>query len=517
VASPRLAYELRFALDPKRLSDLTSGERLQQLDAGAPVRRELHSIYYDTEDLSLRRRDFALRVRGDDAGWIQTLERAAVGPWGLCAREEYEARLSGAPPDLEAICDAAIRGRLRKSTGKRPLIAVFETRMLRTTQRLELDRTSCLLGIEVGEIRAGSAAQSICELGFELERGDPAALLEFAVELNASIGVRFESERKVDRGYALFGDERPRAQKASSIELERDASLGDAMLDSLRSCADQIVANLACSREGVDPEGVHQLRIGIRRLRAALGLFRDALPEHEWMNLRGELRWLASESGQVRDLDVFIEQFLVPAARFVADPKPLECLQAIAVSRRNALQQAFRKKLDSARFTRLVLVIGQCLQRCSANGIGRVAYRDSLSKPAAEFASRALAKRYAKAEERGAAAASGSMADRHALRIELKKLRYASEFLASLFRKKRGRRFIRELEGLQEVLGSLNDVRVARRLARSLGEAREASRAELERGATALDGWTAQLVSRAEPKLAKRWQHFAEVEPFWRD
>jgi len=518
MAAPHFERELRFALDPKRLPDLTRCERLPQLHVGLPTCRELRAIYYDTEKLTLRRRGYALRVRGDGARWLQTLKRDEGTPGVVCAREEFDFPVSNALPDLEGICDAAIRDRLRKWTEKRPLMPVFETRVLRTTRRLTLGKSSYLLELDVGEIRAGAAARSLCEVELELERGDPASLLALAVELNAAIGLRFESESKADRGYALLRGERPSAQKAAATELDREASLGDAMLAGVHSCADQIVANLACAREGVDPEGVHQLRIGVRRLRAVLGMFKDALPEHEWLNLRRELSWIASESGPVRDLDVFVEQLVVPATRFVGNPKPLDCLHAVAAARRDALQEAFRRKLDSARFTRLVLVIGQWLQRYSAGGIGRAAYRARLSQPAADIASRALEQRYARAEARGVAAAGGSMADRHALRIELKKLRYTSEFLTGLFQKKRGRRFIRELEGLQEVLGSLNDVRIARRLARSLCEAIcDAPRAELERGAAVMDGWTAQHASQAEQKLAKRWQRFAETEPFWRD
>jgi len=518
MASPHLEHELRFALDPRQFSDLTRCERLQQLDVGLPIRRELHAIYYDTEKLRLRGRGYALRVRGDGVRWLQTLKCTHGESSIICAREEYEFPVSDPLPDLEGICDATVRDRLRKWTEKRPLRAIFETRMLRTTRRLTAGPSSYLLELDVGEIRAGAAAQSICELELEIERGDAASLLALAVELNASVGLRFVSESKADRGYALFLNERPVAQKSAPIELDRDASLGDAMLASVRGCADQIVANLACAREGLDSEGVHQLRIGVRRLRAALALFKDALPEHEWMNLRRELRWLAGESGPVRDLDVFIEQLVVPATRFVGDPKPLDCLHAVAASRRDALQEAFRRQLDSARFTRLVLVIGQWLQRYGAQGIGRCAYRARLAQPAADFASRALDQRYARAEALGATAVSGSLVDRHALRIELKKLRYTSEFLTGLFPKKRGRRFIRELEGLQSVLGSLSDVRMARRVARSLCEVRcDAPRAQLEHGATLMDGWTAQQASLAEQTLASRWERFAETKAFWRD
>jgi len=513
---PHLEFELRFALDPKRLPELTCCEQLRELSVGSPLSRELHSIYFDTEELRLHRRGHALRVRGDGKGWLQTLKRAAGAPSLVRAREEYESPVADPLPDVEGLCDPEIRERVQKWTTKRPLVPVFETRVLRTTRRLNFGASNCLLEIDVGEIRAGNAALPICEVELEHERGDLERLFELATELNASIGFRFESESKADRGYRLFRGERPRARKAVPVELDRVSTLGEAMLASVHSCAEQIVANLACARQGVDPEGVHQLRVGTRRLRAALGLFKRALPEHEWMNLRRELRWLASKSGPVRDLDVFVEHHIVPAARFVADPKPLDCLHESAAMRRSSLQEAFRAELDSARFTRLLLVLGRWLQRYSAEGIGRAAYRARLSQPAREFASHALAQRYARAEARGARAATGSTADRHALRIELKKLRYASEFLADLFPKKRGRRFARELERLQELLGSLNDVRVARRLARSLCEGGgEVSRAGLELGASVVDGWTAHQAARAEQKLAKSWKRFTKIEPFW--
>jgi inorganic triphosphatase YgiF len=513
---PHLELELRFGLAPERIAELAVCEWLQPRTVAPLVSRQLHSIYFDNDKLSLRRRGFALRVRNDGTGWLQTLKRSAQASPILWARDEYEAPVAFGAPDLDAIPDLEVREQLQKWTRKRALVAIFETRVRRTTRRLQLGATTCLLEIDVGELRARDAVAPICELELELERGDPARLFELAAELNAAIGLRFESDSKADRGYALYAGERAGSQRAAAIELDPQSDLGDGMTRIASSCAAQIVANISAARDGVDPEGVHQLRVGVRRLRAALGAFKEVLPAQEWMSLRRELRWLGIEAGHVRDMDVFVEEQLVPAARFIADPKPLDSLAADAASMRSKLQAELRETLASARFARLMLALGQWLQRFSTEGLGRTVYRERLSRPVSELAAAALARGHARARELGERAASGSIADRHALRIELKKLRYVAEFFAALYPKKRGRRFLREMERLQEVLGCLNDVETARRLAREIAErADAASRSDLERGASVIEGWTAQLAARSEQKLSRCWQRFGAVRPFW--
>ena len=60
--------------------------------------------------------------------------------------------------------------------------------------------------------------------------------------------------------------------------------------------------------EGRDPEGVHDMRVASRRLRAALELFRDVFPKRRLKPLLGDVKRLADALGRVRDLDVMVDR-----------------------------------------------------------------------------------------------------------------------------------------------------------------------------------------------------------------
>jgi triphosphatase len=210
---PYREVELKFGVTPEKIGELAAHPRLRALAEGLPVTRQLDSIYFDTDDLALQHRGFALRLRGEGAEWVQTLKRRVTSDPILRTREEYEAPVADRVPDLEAIADPTLRARLVKWIDGRPLVRVFETPVRRTTRRLQLGATSCRLEVDIGEIRARDATAPICELELELEHGDPISLFELAAELNASIGLRVASESKADRGYLLYAGQRsPRAR-----------------------------------------------------------------------------------------------------------------------------------------------------------------------------------------------------------------------------------------------------------------------------------------------------------------
>src|SRR3546814_12195228 len=72
-----------------------------------------------------------------------------------------------------------------------------------------------------------------------------------------------------------------------------------------------------------DIEGVHQMRVALRRLRSALSLFAPALPAALTDPLIAELRWLNGPLGRKRDIDVFLAETLVPLSAKLPDPKGL--------------------------------------------------------------------------------------------------------------------------------------------------------------------------------------------------
>jgi len=75
----------------------------------------------------------------------------------------------------------------------------------------------------------------------------------------------------------------------------------------------QIVNNHGALTKG-DPEGVHQMRVGLRRLRAAMSLFAALLGDRQTAAIKNELKWLAGELGPARELDVLVSRVVTPAS-----------------------------------------------------------------------------------------------------------------------------------------------------------------------------------------------------------
>ena len=86
------------------------------------------------------------------------------------------------------------------------------------------------------------------------------------------------------------------------MTIERDSSLGEVAFAVMRRDFLRLVEHEPVARLGDDPEGVHQMRVSARRLRAAIDTFKPALPS-DLVDQRRELRWLGRSLADVRDLE----------------------------------------------------------------------------------------------------------------------------------------------------------------------------------------------------------------------
>ena len=168
------------------------------------------------------------------------------------------------------------------------------------------------LTIDKGTIAAGRQSSPICEVELELKRGDAAELFKVARELAQQVPVRLTVTSKPERGYALIAGKKARAVGATPVAISPDASCQAAFQISARACLHQIVANQNPTRSG-DAEGVHQARVGLRRLRAAISLFGGMLLDPRSSTIKRELKWITGELAPARDLDVFIKGVVTPA------------------------------------------------------------------------------------------------------------------------------------------------------------------------------------------------------------
>ena len=128
---------------------------------------------------------------------------------------------------------------------------------------------------------------------------------------------------------------RPKSSvKAQKLELKLEHTAEQALASIMRNCLSHTVLNEASALKGEDPEGIHQMRVALRRLRSALGLFRDLMPADQYEFLGGEVKWLAGELGNARNWDVFLADLLAPVEEALERDKPTEALHRAALASR---------------------------------------------------------------------------------------------------------------------------------------------------------------------------------------
>jgi len=300
------------------------------------------------------------------------------------------------------------------------------------------------------------------------------------------------------------------AVHAPPSEVHRRLS-GEAVLQQAGgACLDQLRSNKDSARAG-DAEGIHQLRVAVRRLRAILSAFAPfLLPEpRRWAS--NELRWFADALGEARNLDVFVSALLVPARAALPAASEFERLAIAIERRRQAAHTAARQAIASTRFDASVRALTRWFDRRGwrADGDGKV-----LQRPIEELAPILLDRVRRQARKRGKGFADQSEEQRHRLRITMKKLRYACELLAVLYDPAESKQFIQRLKRLQDDLGDINDVRVGREIIAALAEPGAPETGIAHAGRRML-AWHARRLADNEPRLGRRLQQLIETKPFW--
>lgn len=506
-----MEIELKLALDPAHAGRLKRHPLLAGIQSQRAV---LHSLYFDTPDFALTRRLVALRLRRVGYHWVQTLKAAAPAVGALSRRPEWEVQLADRSPDLTVLPPEA-RAELQGLDLTR-LAPVFVTEVKRTTwvvtvpldgqagrptpapsrgepgrgwvEPSEAAETRMEIALDQGEIRAGDAVRPISEIELELLAGPAEGLFDAALALLERIPLAVDSRSKAALGYQLAGAVKARPVKAAWPRLDPAEPAGQAWARLVESGLAQLADNLPGYLEQPEElEYLHQIRVALRRV---LGLVRLLQVRPAWVL---PLRELMDVLNPARDWDVFQAETLarLPA---LEDPGFLEQVAQAAAAARSAAQA----RLAQPEFTRAMLVMGRALHHPPA-----------LQLDAGAWAARVLDLRWKGVKKRGAALTAGSAEEQHRLRIALKKLRYASDALGGLYGK-RGRKTQECLADLQDSLGLLNDLAVAKRLMHHLA----ARHPDIAFSAGRVVG-----LLQAAPAREENPQHLAarlaEIKPFW--
>jgi triphosphatase len=256
--------------------------------------------------------------------------------------------------------------------------------------------------------------------------------------------------------------------KIKSITLNHDATLDDAIAAIIASVRDHWVANDTAARQGRDIEGVHQVRVSLRRFRSAMTVFKAFIPstQREWLN--GEARWLLSELGPVRDLDVFTTELLPAVMREAAQPQDARMLTRALRAAKLLAQGKACAALESARAQLFLRRLETWLMGHGWRIATPDAVKDTRTILARDFALRALNKRLIKILAHGKGIDKLPIAELHEIRIAVKKIRYGAEFFQAILPKRRAAKLATLLKELQDSLGHLNDLDVAEQIVSQL-------------------------------------------------
>jgi triphosphatase len=238
--------------------------------------------------------------------------------------------------------------------------------------------------------------------------------------------------------------------------LAADATAGEAFVANARAALEQIDANAAGAAAGRNPEFMHQLRVGVRRLRSTLRAFRQLLRRGQADAIEQPWRALMQVFGAARDLDVLISALEEGE------------LQVRARRAQSKAQERVRTVVNAGGF-------GKAQRRTFAWTQGRPWRKDAEpGERLAAFAGRALERLYMGLRRMAHDIDWRDAPLRHRVRIRVKRLRYACDFFASAFAPRASKPFMKSLRGLQDILGEMNDIEVQRSLLRELVPRRSA-------------------------------------------
>jgi len=460
--------ELKLALptsDPQGLAKRLASTPL--LARRKATQLQLHNIYYDTPEQRLHQERVALRLRrvGSDAKptWLQTLKMGGRSDSALSQRGEWEVAVPGAELARQVLDATPWSVMDPDGSVFAALSPCFVTTFERTSWSVRKQGGSIVeVSLDIGQVVAGDKRTALCELELELIAGQPAALFAVAQQIARTLAVMPLNSSKAERGYALLQDSLNLPRRAQPPALTAGMALPEAAQQVLREMFGQFTTNLNTLRNSDDPEVVHQARVGWRRFRSALRLFKpvlalEAVPT--WPSLGPLLTFL----GELRDLDVARTETLAPFADAytAGNARREEKWQAMlqALTQAASLQRkSVRYALEAPAVGSTLLAITQWLETL-AGQIGPGAAKVDLKMPLRRWARRRIVGSHKKLKR--ALKNSADPQSQHRARIFSKRLRYAIEALRPLLPKRQAKRWHRQATALQTSIGATRDMQQA--------------------------------------------------------
>lgn len=383
--------------------------------------RSFTSTYSDTSDLRLARLGITLASRIEDG---RSLWELTLPPGTAPLRIEAAGEPAAPPPKLARLLTAVVAGReLQPVATLRTRMAENDAGVVETIDVIEAQQVAK----SFAKLRLDGSGNGASALHESLRAGPERT--QPAHTLLRTLGFVFEDQR-TPRTVRSGVEAMARAQRTALLAADPGARLG------------------------TDPEHVHQFRVAVRRLRALLRSARPLL-DREWADeLRSELDWLGRAAGSVRDFDVLLEY--VRGQLRTLEPLDARGARRLAKelgTRRRAARASLRRVLEGDRYLALAARLEE-----------PVRFAATVPRSVEQLPGREFRKLRKLMKTVGPASRDDEL---HALRIKVKRARYAAELDASLGSGPAGR-FVRHAKKLQDVLGEHQDAIVAEARLREL-------------------------------------------------
>ena len=505
--------ELKLLAEPSQFAQLSQAPPIVAHARNKGSIRLLKSIYFDTPTRALYRAGATLRVRQVGKQFIQTLKLAPGNDGEPLRRGEWESPVAAMVPDVHLLMPLITIG-LQEALNREPLQPIFGTEVRRHMRALRLPTGTVEVAFDQGVIKAGDKTAPIGEIELELKQGSPATLYDLASRLSELGSVRPTIRSKADRGFELAFDAPPQVRKLIPPPVSADMSVDQAFVAILQSALAQLLVNEAAAEDGRNPEGIHQFRVALRRLRSALTLLHSLAPSATLETLRADARWLASNLSGARSWDVFLSETLVEVASGCGGLEGFDTVRALAEQARAASYATVRQTLATPRAGRFQLALGAWIEHRGWRHDVSSDNLAALAAPVAAFANAALTKRHDKVLKRGRHFKQLPIAARHDLRLAAKKLRYTADFFLPLFNQQASaKRYARRLGRLQDHLGRYNDAAATRQLIAQLPL--DTMSADSRQAVGAVLGWQACWLRCGEKELRAAWRVFRDAPRPW--
>ncbi|MFA6922523.1 MAG: CHAD domain-containing protein [Gallionella sp.] len=487
--------ELKLRMTPEHLAKLRRHALFRKHQITAPVTRRLYNVYYDTPKLQLQKNRMALRLRRVAGVWLQTLKGGGQVLGGLHQRHEWEVPVPSGSLDFSGL-DESVWGEYLPAALRSDLQSVFITDFSRSSRLLEWQGAVIEVCMDHGVVKTDAQSTPICEVELELKSGENRQLFELARALLDIVPFELEMVSKAELGYRMLSGHIVQPVKGTIPKLVCPDRLTNGLQTLIWSCLQHLQGNLRGAMAGKDPEYLHQMRIALRRLRVVLRMAGKVCRDEELDSLRVEFSSLGAMLGSIREWDVFIDGLAL-----LPEHAGLQVMRECSEMHRDECCAALHMRARWLQHLLLQLAIwmsGPYWQKAE-NG----------APYTCDFAAHHLNQLYRRYTH---TPLHGLDAERlHELRIHAKKLRYSAEFFACLFDAKKARSFIAALGEVQETLGQINDIAVARRQLEKL-----TANLAVDEGAIAFVGRSLdKKLSKKIKLLEKHAQVFDKRSAFW--